>query len=128
MPFTYQIDKEHRLVLSTASGTGTAADIVTHYAALAKDPDFSPEFDQFVDLTQVTRIEISTSDVIEDARRHLFSSGSRRAAVVSTDEAYGLLRMFMAYHEMSGGEEQVHVFRKREEALEWLKRAETQLK
>lgn len=44
MPAFYKIDKERRVVLSTASGVFTLADAVSHMDKLSKDPDFDPSF------------------------------------------------------------------------------------
>lgn len=59
MPAIYKIDKERRLVLTSASGVFTLADAVSHMERLSKDPDFDPSFSQIADFTQVTRVELS---------------------------------------------------------------------
>ena len=120
MPFTYHIDKERRRVISTGSGVLTSADIVNHQTELSADPDFCPDFDTVADFSKVTKVEATSATVQGAARRSLFSRNSRIAAVATNDEAYGLLRMYAAFREMSGGQAQMKTFRSREEAINWL--------
>jgi hypothetical protein len=44
MPAYFKIDKERRLVMSTAAGVLTLADALTHQESLLKDPDFDASF------------------------------------------------------------------------------------
>lgn len=44
MPAFYKIDKERRLVLSTAWGVFSLADALSHQRKLPKGPDFDPSF------------------------------------------------------------------------------------
>lgn len=90
MPAFYKIDKERRLVMSSASGVFSMSDALSHTEKLSKDPDFHPSFSQIADFTQVTRIELSPDDVRILAQRSLFSPDSRRAFIVRNDHAYGL--------------------------------------
>ena len=119
MPQFYKIDKERRLVLSTASGVFSRADAVGHMQKLLKDPDFDPSYFQIADFTQVTKIELTAQDVHELAQRSVFSPQSRRALLVRNDVAYGLGRMFGMLRE-SQGEMGIRVFRNLEEALDWV--------
>lgn len=98
----YKIDKERRLVLSTASGVFSRADAVGHMQKLLKDPDFDPSYSQIADFTQVTEIELTTQDVHELAESAVFSAQSRRAFIVPNDVAYGLGRMFGMLRENQG--------------------------
>lgn len=51
MPCRYVIDIEQRLVISTGWDRVTFAEIKAHQDQLVSDPDFNPEFNQFVDAT-----------------------------------------------------------------------------
>jgi len=115
----YKIDKERRLVLSTGSGAFTLADALAHQQRLASDPDFDPSFSQLVDLTHVTSVKLTASDVRKLAQASLFSRGSRRAILATSEAAFGLARMFEALRE-SAGEDGIHVFRDLNDALDWL--------
>jgi hypothetical protein len=119
MPAFYKIDKERRLVLSSASGVFSLADALSHQQKLSQDPDFDPSFSQIADFTQVTQVNLSASDVRELAQRSVFSPQSRRALLVPNDLAYGLGRMFEILRE-NQGETGIRIFRSLEEALEWV--------
>ena len=119
MSVFYNIDKERRLVLSTGSGVFTLADALAHQQRLANDPDFDSSFSQLVDLTHVTSVELTAFDIRKLAQANLFSRGSRRAILATSDVAFGLARMFGALRE-SAGEDGIHVFRDLNEALDWL--------
>ena len=59
MPCRYVIDKERRLVISTAWDRLTFAQAKAHDDQLLSDPDFSPEFNQLMDATAVTAMDMS---------------------------------------------------------------------
>lgn len=118
MPASYQIDKVQQLVISTASGFLTAADILAHQRQLLADPDFDPTCSQIVDCTAVTGIDLSPDDVRAVTAAAIFSAYSRRAIVVATDEQFGFARMFRMMREAQG-EYGIRVFRERAEALRW---------
>jgi hypothetical protein len=119
MPFFYKIDKQRRLVMSTAAGVLSKAEVLGHQDQLLKDPDFDPSFSQLSDLTHVTGFEVTQADMRELTERTVFSPESRRAVIVSTDLAYGMSRMFGIFRE-SKGERGIRVFRKLEDALDWV--------
>ena len=118
MPASYQIDKSRRLVVSTASGFLTAADILAHQRKLLVDPSFDPDCSQIVDCSAVTGIDLSPDDVREVTSATIFSAHSRRAVLVATDEQFGFARMFKMMREAQG-EYGIRVFRDRAEALHW---------
>ena len=120
MSFTYVIDRERRLVLSTISGELTMGDIVGHQTALTQDAAFNPTFNQLADFTQVKKVSLSSEEIRTAASRSIFSRGSRRAFVAPTAELFGLSRMFEAYRALEGGEEVLQVFKDKGEALRWL--------
>ena len=88
MPAFYKIDKERRLVLTTAWGVFTFADAVSHQRKLAEDPDFGPSFSQIADFTQVTQFEITADDVHRFAQSSIFSPVSRRAILMPTESGF----------------------------------------
>jgi len=118
VPASYQIDKARRLVISTASGFVTAADILAHQRQLLGDPDFDPTCSQIFYFTAVTGIDFSADDVRAVAATTIFSAYSRRAVVVTTDEQFGLVRMFKMIRE-EHGDYGIQVFRDPDEALRW---------
>jgi len=119
MPSSYKIDKARRLVLSEGSGLLTMPDLLAHQDKLAGDPDFSADYSQLYDLTQVTDVELTPNDLRRLAQRSLFLPNARRAIVVSSDVVFGLSRMFEMFRE-SLGETGIRVFRDHAEALTWV--------
>jgi hypothetical protein len=120
MTVRYAIYKELRLVISTASDRVTFADIKSHQDQLLNDPDFDPQFNQFIDMTAVTVIDISTQEAIVVAQRKIFSRTSRRAFVASSPEVFGVGRLMEAYNEMSDAKSEACVFSGVPSALKWL--------
>jgi hypothetical protein len=119
VPASYQIDKARRLVISTASGFLAAADILAHQRQLLGDPDFDPICSQIFDFTAVTGNDFSADDVRAVAATTIFSAHSRRAVLVTTDEQFGVARMFEMIRE-GRGEYGIRVFRDPDEALRWI--------
>ena len=121
MPAEYIIDKKRRVVISTAWGRVTFAEARAHQKRLKNDPDFRPEFNQFLDATGVTALDISSEEAPTLGRNSPhFSSASRRAWVAANPFLFGIGRMIAVYREIAGGTEQLRVFNDREEALKWL--------
>jgi hypothetical protein len=119
----YSIDKHQRLIVTTAEGCVTFDDARGHQDRLLVDPDFDPSFDQLIDTTHVTNIDISADEVRILASRRILSSESRRAFVATRPHIFGLGRMMEIFHEDLGYAD-VHVFYSINEALEWLKSGE----
>lgn len=121
MPVEYVIDKERLLVITTAWDRVTFAEARAHQQRLNDDPDFQPEFNQFLDATAVTALDISSEEAKTLARNSPhFSASSRRAWVAPNPFLFGIGRMIGIYREMAGGTEQFRVFNDREQALRWL--------
>jgi hypothetical protein len=119
VPAFYKIDKERRLVMTTASGVTTMGDALAHQQRLLHDPDFASNFSELLDFTHVKRLDMSTENVSELAQTNVFSPDSRRAFLVSSDAAYGFARAFESLRERMG-EHGIRVFRNLEDALRWV--------
>jgi len=119
MPVGYKIDKEHKLVMSTAYGVVTREDILFHQQKLEADPDFRRTFSQLADFTRMAKLEINATDIASFAAKTIFAPESRRAIIVPDDEAFGLARMFEILRD-SKGESGVRVFRSVEEGFDWI--------
>jgi hypothetical protein len=92
-----------------------------HQDKLASDPDFNPEFNQFVDATAVTNLDLSVDEARKLADRRLFSSTSRRAFLGSgLSMSAGVVRLAEAYFRIVKKRESISVFHDREAALKWL--------
>src|SRR5262249_31216194 len=120
MPWKYEIDEEQRLVITTAWGVLTGEEIREHRRQLRNDARFHRSFFQLLDFTRVTGMNIGTMTVRELSRDHTFSRNSRRAFVAPSPLAYGMSRMFISIREVSGGAEEMQVFKNRNKAMQWL--------
>lgn len=120
MPVHSVIYQEQRLVITTGEGRVTLDEIKANQDRLANDRDFDPEFNQLLDATAVTAMEITVDNIRQAVRRKLFSITSRRAFLVSSTFVYGMARMIQTYNELSQGATSVSVFRDRALALRWL--------
>ena len=96
-------------------------DIRGHQDRLLANPDFDPSFDQLIDATAATNLEISEDEARALANRRIFSPKSRRAIVATEPYIFGLGRMMEIYHERLEYAD-VEVFDSMDEALKWLER------
>ena len=120
MPLRFWIDHEKDLVVTTAEGEVTAADLMDHARALAATPDRPTR--ELVDLSERAEIPVPT-DAVRQMARFLADAdantpGSRVALVAKTDALYGMLRLYQAHREHPSVAMQV--FRDRAAALRWL--------
>jgi hypothetical protein len=119
MSARYSINKSQRIVISVGEGVVRFDDIRDHQNRLLSDPDFDPTFDQLLDGTRVTSLELSSDQARTLSSRAVFSPASRRAIVAPQPYMFGMGRMSEVYHE---GFAQMQVFYSMEEALIWLGR------
>ncbi len=119
MPASYVIDKKNRLVIGTASGVLTLDEILQLREQLKSDPDFDPNFSQLGDFTDVVDVNLTAAAIRMLAESSPFSLTARRAFVGDNPAMYGLARMFQIVRGLRG-DEQIRVFRNRDEAMAWL--------
>ena len=94
------------------------SEVFEHNTRLRADPHFDPTYRQFVDLTGITEVLVSTGMINQTARDQYFTPGTRRAFVAKNDGVFGLARMFALRAEASG--QTIEVFRDEKSAREWL--------
>jgi hypothetical protein len=111
------------LILTIAEGRVIFDDIRDHQDRLLANPDFDPSFDQLIDMTAATKLEISEYEARTLATRRIFSPKSRRALVATEPHIFGLGRMMEIYRDGLSYAE-VHVFYSMDKALNWLERVE----
>jgi hypothetical protein len=121
MSVRYVIDKERRLVITSGSDRVTFAEAKAHQDQLLSDPDFNPEFDQLIDMTAVTDLDVSVDEIRMLVTREVFSQTSRRAWVAADPMIFGVGRMMAAYYKMWHESSEVWVFYDVRPALEWLR-------
>ena len=119
MPASYVIDKQRRLVISTARGTLTAEESKQHQDRLLSDPNFDPTFNQILDFTGASSIQLSEETIHFLAVRHLFHSPSRRAILSNADQAE-ILDKWKSLRAQFLGTEKVEIFFDLDQALRWL--------
>jgi len=119
MPSSYVIDKERKLVITTAWGDCNAEDVLEFRKQVLRDSDFDPSFSQLADFTGVTKVDVSPDEVRMLATKSPFSTQSRRALVADNQVIFGLSKMFGILRNLRG-EKLIRVFRTRSEALDWL--------
>ena len=66
MPAKYAIDRERKLIISSAWGTMTDDDVLEHHRSLRTDPDFDPTFRQLIDMSGITedRVAVTTKELV----------------------------------------------------------------
>jgi hypothetical protein len=125
MPIKHTIDHDKGLVMATAHGLLTDADIFAYQQTVWSRPEIKG-FDELIDMGEVSGIEFVSGQRVSDLAQLSGSmdasdAPSKLAIVVATDHQFGLGRMYQAYREMAPqGTKVVRVFRDRAEALEWL--------
>jgi hypothetical protein len=118
MPCAYTIDLARSLVLSRGWGEVTDRELLAHVRALTADPRFARSFHQFIDLRDVTDVQITASTIREMVKLNPFGAGARRAVVVTSDVVFGMARMYQILRDESPDE--FEIFRKLDDALRWL--------
>ena len=119
MPLSYEIDQEHRVVITTAWETVSAEEAIQLQHDIRSDTRVNADFIHLVDLTRITSVDIDMTTMTELAARQSFAT-SRRAFVVGSNKlAYGMARMLIAQRRGTG-DEQMQAFAERNEALQWL--------
>jgi hypothetical protein len=119
MPVRYWIDKERRLVMSTAYGAVTGKDLLDHQQSLLADPDFGRTYSHLADSTRMTKLDFTAADVQVCAAKSIFDPTTRRAIVVADSAAFGLARMFEILRD-SKGESGIRVVRTVEDGFAWI--------
>jgi len=120
MPCSYVIDKQRRLVITTGVDHLSFAEMKAIQNQLESDPNFDSSFNQLIDMTRATTLDLSIDQAKVIANRQHFSSASRRAFVATSPAIFGMGRLMEAYHSMAKKPAHVCVFSNREEALQWL--------
>ena len=120
VPHEYSIDVARRLVYIRMWGEVTQAEVMATRSEVANDARLRPEFSELIDLTGLTSVNtITTNDVRAIASAEI-DSVARRAFVTPDPAAFGFVRMFASLREVKNARDDVAVFRKIEEARQWL--------
>ncbi len=119
MPRDLKIVPQLKLVHSIYYGELEDRDLDEQRREIAAHPDFRPDFSYLLDLTGVTKLNITTAAVHDCATNpNLFDRESLRVVVAPAGAAFGLSRMYQMLTEQS--RPNLHVVRSLEEAYKFL--------
>ena len=94
MPYALQILPTLRLTLTRVDGTLSSDDLRRHELELQHAPDFVPDLRQLIDFRQLTSLEVTARDIRDAASAQPFTGGAMRVFVITTDELFGMARMY----------------------------------
>jgi hypothetical protein len=98
VPTKIIIDRKSWVVYSTLSGKIGTPDLIRHIAAIREHPDFDPFFNELIDATEVTSLDVSSEDIQAFAMQASpFDPSAKRVFVASEDLIFGLARMFQTF-------------------------------
>lgn len=118
----YRILPEHRLIVLCLRGTTTAAEILSLSDELRSDPEFSMDYDAFVDNTDVEHPPTAAElRALAEPRAGMLRVGAKLAVAAPADATYGTSRMHQLLTEFNSPMK-IEVFRDREAAIVWLGR------
>jgi hypothetical protein len=125
MGISTEIDRESGLRTHVITGMLTMEELVGSLDKVYSMPDFDPDMDTLWDLREAD-LSSFVSPQIQQVRDFVSSNWgtggtSRAAIVVSSDENFGIMRMYEFYVEQKS-ESDVQAFRDYDEALTWIKR------
>lgn len=115
---SYQIDSARRVVRARAWGELSARELDDVMSRIALDPRFEPTFQCVADFRDVTSIRMDVLEIAQAAAAPLFAEGTRHAIVATSDQPFGMARMFASFSERIG--QDVRVFRDVTAAEAWL--------
>lgn len=118
MPATFTVDVARRTVFSRGWGILVDDDLRQTQQGVRTCPGFEADFSQLYDFTAVTDVQVTADSLWGMVGNSPFAMRARRAVVVDSDVAFGVVRM---YEQMSGrSPDTFKIFRDRESALRWL--------
>jgi hypothetical protein len=96
MPITTVIDSARKVVFTTCTGTVTIAEVAETCIQLARDPAFDPGYSHLNDLTSISEVHLSATELKDFVAQKLdpFSEVSKRAFVASEPHVFGMARMY----------------------------------
>lgn len=117
MPYVLSVDPERRLVVTKAIAPLSLQDVDRHRAELAANSDFTPDFDQILDLRGSGFVP-ELKDLRRLVSRDPFADGSRRAVLVDSVLQFGVAR---SYNGLRGDDRSVlNPFQSLAEACDWI--------
>lgn len=119
MPVVLKIDPQRRIVYSAFYGSITDAEVAGHRSAIASDPDFNPAFNEVVDFSAVTEVNLSESTLSVMAQTpSLFIESVLHIVVAPADILFQIASRYGSFARLS--RPNVFVVRTRDEAYQLL--------
>jgi hypothetical protein len=125
MPIEFTVDHTRRLVIAKGRGTLTGEDIFGYQREVWSRPDVVG-YNELMDMDDVERVDLRSIDRIRQlaelaASMDAAAQSSKFAIVASSDETFGLGRMYETYRRLEDkSTKQVGVFRSLSEAYAFL--------
>jgi hypothetical protein len=125
MPIEFAIDHARRLVTATARGMLTGQDVFGYQRTVWSRADVQG-YNELLDMRAVEGIDLPSVDNMRalaqlSASMDIPATSSKFAIVATSDEAFGLSRMYETYRHLEGkSTKQVAVFRTLTEAYAYL--------
>lgn len=129
MPAIHEIDNPRRLILTTWEGEAHNIEFIESLKKYQNDIQNHPDYinyNEVVNLSKVTSIKLTTEGIkniglIASATDHN-DVNRKLALIVSSNLAFGLARMYMAYRSFTKkSNKEVRVFKTEKDAYEWVK-------
>jgi hypothetical protein len=98
MPINYKFFKSFNLVYAVGTGSLTDQDCTSHAYQLFHDPDFDYDYDELLDLSRVTAVDLTNDGVymtsLEVLQHRDLLVNAKLAIVAPTEALYGMARMY----------------------------------
>jgi hypothetical protein len=119
MPVVLKIDSRRKVVYSAFYGKISDAEVAGHRSAIASDPDFKAHFNEIVDFTSVTDIDLSESTLAAMAASpSLFRESVLHIVVAPAELMFKLASKYKSF--ASSSRPNFHIVRNRDEAYQIL--------
>lgn len=124
MPLRYQIDDEHRVVITTGHGVVNDTEVFEYKQSVWSLPRVAG-YDELIDMTGVQRVEVPSTERLRELARLSAAMDvpipSRLAIVAADAVTHGIAQMYELFRRLDRrSTKTLSVFRTVEEALLWL--------
>lgn len=117
----YRILPEHKLMVVCNWGMTSLADVQNMRQVYRTDPDYSPHYDAYVDMSRIG-VAYTVEEIKTYAKRFIILVQTVKVAVFSPDEStHDMLRIFSEMTASKYGGD-IRPFRSKTEAMKWLGR------
>jgi len=128
MPINHHINHASKLILTSVVGDASDIEFIHAIEKYQKDIKNTPDylnFNEIVDLSDVTNMQITTTGIMTISRiaaeTDREGEQTKLALIVSSSLAYGMARMYSMYRSFSPkANKDVRVFNNKQDAYQWL--------